>query len=82
MCSTKLCFVGCSYIPSLTKLTHGFFSLTTRSIAPWQQFETDFLSQFRDEKTFGVLFLDISGIKYDKKDKVKEFNQIFINLLN
>ena len=59
-----------------------FFSLATRSIASWQQFETAFLSQFGDERTYGVLLFKLSRIRFDKKGKVKYFNQIFINLLN
>jgi hypothetical protein len=59
-----------------------FFSLAAGSIASWQQFETSFLSQFRNDKTSGVLFLELSRIRFDKKDKVKYFNQRFINLLN
>ena len=64
------------------KASTWFFSLTAGSIASWQQFETSFLTQFGDDKTSGVLFLEISRIKFEKKDKVKEFNQRFINLLN
>lgn len=66
----------------IDKASTWFFSLATRSIASWQQFETAFLNQFGDDRTSGVLFLELSRIRFDKKDKVKEFNQIFINLLN
>ena len=59
-----------------------FFSLAVGSIASWQQFETDFLSQFGDDTTLGVLVLELSRMIFDKKDKVKDFNQIFINLFN
>ena len=58
-----------------------FFNLAVGSIASWQRFETAFLSQFGDDKTFRVLFLELSRIRFDKKDKVKDFNQRFINLL-
>jgi hypothetical protein len=51
-----------------------FFSLAVGFIASWQQFETAFLSQFGDDKTFGVLVLELSMIRFDKKDKVKVFN--------
>ena len=66
----------------VSKASTWFFSLTVGSIISWQQFETAFLSQFGDDKTSRVLFLEISWIKFNKKEKVKEFNQIFINLLN
>ena len=59
-----------------------FFSLAMGSIASWQWFETSFLSNFGDERTSRVLFLDLSRIIFDKKDKVKDFNQRFINLIN
>ena len=59
-----------------------FFSLAMGSIASWKQFETALLSQFGDDRTYGVLFLELSRIRFDKKDKVKDFNQKFINLLN
>ena len=59
-----------------------FFSLATGPIASWEQFETAFLSQFGDDRTSRVLVLELSRIRFDKKDKVKYFNQIFINLLN
>ena len=50
--------------------------------ASWQQSETAFLSVFGDDRTFGVLFLELSIIRFDKKDKVKDLNQRFINILN
>ena len=59
-----------------------FFSLAAGSIASWKQFETAFLSQFGYDRTSMVLFLELSRKLFDKKDKVKYFNQIFINLLN
>jgi hypothetical protein len=58
-----------------------FFSLVVRSIS-WQQFETTFLSQFGDDGTSGVLVLELSRIRFYKNEKVKYFNQRFINLLN
>ena len=58
------------------------FSLVVGSIASWKQFEASFLSQFGDDRTSRVLVLELSRIRFDKKEKVKYFNQIFINLLN
>ena len=52
------------------------------SIASWQQFETTFISQFGDDKTLGMMVLELSRMICDKKDRIKEFNQIFINHLN
>jgi hypothetical protein len=59
-----------------------FFSFVARSIASWKQFEIAFLSQFGDDITSGVLLLELSRIRFDKKVKVKYFNQRFINLVN
>ena len=59
-----------------------FFSLVAGSIASWQQFETTFLNQFGDDRTSGMLDLELSRMRCDKKDKIEDFNQIFINLLN
>ena len=58
------------------------FNLAPRSIASWQQFETSFLNQFGDDRTSGMLVLEISRMRCYKKDKIKDFNQRFINLLN
>ena len=53
--------VVCKLFPYtfVDKASTWFFSLTTGSIASWQQFETAFLTQFGDDKTFGILFLEI-----------------------
>ena len=40
------------------------------------------MTQFGDDKTFGLLFLELSRLKFNKKEKVKYFNQRFITLLN
>ena len=55
----------------IDKASTWFFSLITRSIASSQQFETAFLTQFGDDKTSEVLFLELSRTKFDKRDKVK-----------
>jgi hypothetical protein len=77
-------YVVCRLFPYtfVGKASTWFFSLTTGSIASSQQFENDFLSQFRDVKTSRVLFLEISRIKINKKENLKEFNQRFINICN
>ena len=59
-----------------------FFSLAAGSIASWQQFETSFLNPFEDDRTLGMLVLELSRMRCGKKDKIKDFNQRFINLLN
>jgi len=64
------------------KASSWFFSLPPRSVTSWQQFETAFITQFGDDKTSGTLFLYLSRLRINKKEKVKEFNQKSITLLN
>ena len=59
-----------------------FFSLAPGSITSWKQFETTFISQFGDDKTSGMMVLELSRMRCDKKDRIKDFNQRFINNLN
>ena len=59
-----------------------FFSLIVGSIASWKKFETTFLNQYWDDRTSGMLFLELWRIWFDKKDNVTDLNQICINLLN
>ena len=40
------------------------------------------MTQFDNDKKLGIFFLDISRIRINKKEKVKDFNQIFITPLN
>ena len=47
-----------------------------------QQFETAFISQFGDDKTSGMMVLELSRMICDKKARIKDFNQRFINHLN
>ena len=59
-----------------------FFSFAPGSIASWQQFEMAFISQFGDDKTSRMMVLELSRMRCDKKDRIKYFNQRFINHLN
>ena len=64
------------------KSTKWFFNLAPGSITSWEKFEEAFMEQFSEEETSGISFLEILGIRMDEKEKVKDFNQIFITLLN
>ena len=64
------------------KASTWFFSLSTGSITSWKQFKTTFITQFGDDKTYGVLFLELSRINFSKNENIKDFNQRFINILN
>ena len=66
----------------LGKNINMVFILALRSITSWQQFEAAFMTQFGDDKTSGTLFIELSRMKMNNKEKVKDFNQIFTILLN
>ena len=59
-----------------------FFNLPSGSITSWKQFENAFITRFGDDKTSGTLLLELARIKIKENEKVKEFNQRFITLLN
>jgi hypothetical protein len=40
------------------------------------------LEKFRDDKSLEVLVMDLSNLKMNPKEKVKDFNQIFFTLKN
>jgi hypothetical protein len=76
--------VICIFFPHTFKgnTSTWFFNLAPRYITSWKQFEVAFMAQFSDGQTSGILFLEISRIRINEKDKVKYFNQRFITLLN
>jgi hypothetical protein len=64
------------------KVASWFFNIPSGSITSWQQFENAFIMRFGDDKTSGKLLLELARLKINENEKVKEFNQIFITLLN
>lgn len=64
------------------KALSWFFNLPLGSITSWKQYENAFINQFGDDKTSRTLLLEFSKLNINKNDKVKEFNQIFITILN
>jgi len=64
------------------KTSTWYFSLSQGSIRSWTDFQTIFLNKFGDDKTPAVLVLELSRIKMDPKEKIKEFNQRFLTLRN
>jgi hypothetical protein len=58
-----------------------FFSLEEASMFSWKIFETIFLEKFREYKTPTTPILYLSRIKMDPKEKIKYFNQRFLNLM-
>jgi hypothetical protein len=59
-----------------------YFAQQPRTIASWEKFESIFLEKFEDGKPPEVLVMDLSNLKMNAKEKVKDFNQIFLTLKN
>lgn len=59
-----------------------YFSLRIGSITSWDAFQQAFLDKFGDEKTPKALLLELSGLKMEIKEKVKNFNIRFNTLFN
>ncbi len=49
-----------------------YFSLRQGSITSWAQFEAAFMHKFRDEKTPDTLMVELSQIKMNDKDRIKD----------
>jgi len=64
------------------KASMWYFSLTPRLIPSWKYFQTTFHGKFGDDKTPTKLVLELSRIKMDPKEKMKDFNQRFLTLEN
>ena len=75
-------YVDFSHILSRGKTVHGIFPFQEGSITSWNKFQTAFLDKFREDKTPAVLVLELSRIRMDSKEKVKDFNQRFLSLRN
>ena len=48
----------------------------------WKQFKTAFMTNFEEDETLHTLLMKISSIRLESKEKVKDFNQMFLTLLN
>jgi hypothetical protein len=59
-----------------------YFSQQPRTITSWEKFESIFLEKFEDGKPLEVLAMDLSNLKMNAKEKVKDFNQRFLTLKN
>jgi len=64
------------------KASTWYFYLAQASITIWNSFETTFIENFGEENTPSTLVLYLSMIKMDSKEKFKDFNQIFLTLMN
>jgi ribonuclease HI len=59
-----------------------YFSQQPHTIVSWEKFESCFLEKFGDGKPMEVLVVDLSSLKMNSKEKVKDFNQRFLTLKN
>jgi len=59
-----------------------YFSQQPQIIVSWDMFETFFLEKFGDDKSPEVLVMELSNMKMNPKEKVKDFNKIFLTLKN
>lgn len=60
---------------TLTSATYTwYFSLRIGSITFWDAFQQFFLDKFGDEKTPAALVLELSHLKMETKEKLKDFN--------
>ena len=63
-----------------TGLQH--FSLPGAAITSWDIFEEIFLTKFGDDRTTATLINDLSNLKSNPNEKIKDFNSRFNKLLN
>jgi ribonuclease HI/transposase InsO family protein len=59
-----------------------YFAQQPHTITSWEKFESIFLEKFGDGKPPEVLVMDLSSLKMNAKEKVKDFNQRFLTLKN
>jgi hypothetical protein len=59
-----------------------YFAQQPHTIVSWEKFESCFLEKFGDGKPPEVLVMDLSSLKMNSKEKVKDFNQRFLTLKN
>jgi hypothetical protein len=48
----------------------------------WERFESYFLEKFRDNKSPEVLVMELSSLRMNPKEKIKDFNKKFLTLKN
>jgi hypothetical protein len=63
------------------KASTWYFILLARSITNWDRFERLFMREFGERKTITSLHNELRDIIMDKRERVKEFNQRFFNVL-
>ena len=51
-----------------------YFTQQPQTIVSWDKFETYFLEKFGDDKSPEVFVMELSSLKMNPKEKVKDFN--------
>ena len=64
------------------KASTWYCSLPQAFITSWNEFQTAFLEKFGEDKTLAILVLEFSCLRMYSKQKVKDFNQRFLMLMN
>lgn len=59
-----------------------YFSLPSRSITSWDIFQEQFLTKFSDDRSTATLINDLSNLRTESKDPIRDFNSHFNKLLN
>jgi len=63
-----------------SKASAWYFTLPQGSITSWNMFEEIFLKKYGDDKTPADLVMELSRMKIEPKERVKDFNQRFLTL--
>jgi hypothetical protein len=64
------------------KASTWYFSQHPHTIVSWDKFKSCFLEKFGDDNSPKVLVMEISSLKMNPKEKIKDFNQRFLTLKN
>ena len=59
-----------------------YFSLPSGSITSWAIFSDHFLTKFGDDRSIATLINDLSNLKTEPKEPIKDFNARFNKILN
>jgi len=59
-----------------------YFSLPSGSITSWDIFQSQFLNKFGDDRSTAMLINDLSNLKAEAREPIKDFNLRFNKILN
>ena len=60
----------------------SYFLLPFRSITSWDMFQSQFLTKFGDDRSTASLINDLSNLKAEAREPIKDFNLRFNKILN